>query len=596
MQMDLPGLLALTSEALYSEPEIAFRELAQNAHDAIRRRQLAAGEHHAAPAGRLNLRFEEGDGRRYVTFEDDGAGLSADEAREFLATIGRGQTGGLRRDDSHSDTADLIGQFGVGLLAAFLVADRVEVESRRFDLPPEDGVRWVNEGQQTYRLESWHGERAGTRVRLRMRTDAHHLGTEAAVRAALERWARYLDLPITFPTTGPLRAAALPWRDQHAHESVRAGLEFALAASWGEARPRALVRLRPFTHDGRHVELHGLVVFGERAAPGRTHGTTEVLIRRMVVERENRSLLPSWAGMARAMVECADLLPTASRESVRRDALHDAIAAAIEQQLLAALANLRMTQPEQHRELVQAHREAFLEHAGQHAALFECVADDLLVFTTDGPLTVDACLAQGDGMVRYYRDGGDLETVSVLAAGSGWVIIDARSSALLGFLTMYVRRRGVPAQLFDPRAQARTLVNASPALARLRQWAATDTLRVELADLQPAALPALVVEDWDAYHDRRAREAMSKPDTTNAVRDILGTLAPKTPVGPSTVLLLNASNPLVLRIAGHQDEQRARAALTTLVMQARLLGEKRPHGSETMSLYAQLSEALDGLL
>lgn len=345
MQMDLPGLLALTSQALYSEPEIAFRELAQNAHDAIVRRRTTSEHPESCPPGTLVIRFEEAAGRRYITFDDNGAGLSADEAREFLATIGRGQTGQDRADTSRSDTGDLVGQFGVGLLAAFLVADRVEVESRRFDLPEDAGVRWVNEGKQTYRLERVERREAGTRVRLRAREDMAHLATEGAVRRALERWARYLDLRMLFPSGEGAGGGVLPWRHHEGSPALREGLEAALAADLGEARPSASVRLVPFEHEGRRVELHGLVVFRERASSGSAGGTAQVLVRRMTVERENRTLLPTWASMTLALIECADLSPTASREAVRRDALHDAVAAAIERQLLDGLRDLGRTDP-----------------------------------------------------------------------------------------------------------------------------------------------------------------------------------------------------------------------------------------------------------
>lgn len=596
MQMDLPGLLALTSEALYSEPEVAFRELAQNAQDAILRRRMATAEGVDVPEARLTIRCEELAGRRYVTFEDNGAGLSADEAREFLATIGRGQTGRVRREATADGADDLIGQFGVGLLAAFLVADRVEVESRRFDLGPERGVRWVNEGQQTYRIEAWPRQDAGTRVRLRVRETMAHMGTETAVRGALERWARYLDVPIHFAAGGVLRAGVLPWREVEAPDHVRTALESAVALEWGEVRATATVRLVPFLHEGRRVDLHGLVVFAEQRSATANRGRTCIVVRRMVVERENPTLLPAWASMARAIVECGELLPTASRESVKRDALHDAVVAAIESQLLNGLSRLRSEHPEQFRGLLRAHRDSFLEHAGRSPQLFDVVADDMQLHTTDGALTVPECLTRGDGVIRYYRDGGDLETVSVLAAGRGWVVIDARHPSAIAFLTMNVRRRACPAQLFDARLQTRAVLSASAGMERLRMWATSPTVRAELTELDPPVLPTLVVEDWDAYHRRRAQDALERPVATHVVRDLLVDLAGTGAAGASTVLLINVANPLIQRLAELGDEARCRAALATLIVQARLLGERRPRGPETIALYEQLSTALEVLV
>lgn len=597
MQMDLPGLLKLTSEALYSQPEVAYRELAQNAQDAIVRRRIEEGA--GAPAGRLDVRFEEHEGRRFVLFEDNGAGLSADEAREFLATIGRGQTREARATQQGRAEGDaLIGQFGVGLLAAFLVADHVDVHSRRFDAQAADGVRWVNEGQQTYELERKAKPTVGTTVRLRIRPDAAHLGTEPAVRGALYRWARYLDVPIHLPS-GLLYEGKLPWRRDALPADIRASLDRAFVAEWGESSPLAVVRFEPFEWRGQVIPLEGVAFVPSRAVGAVGAGTASVIIRRMIVARDNRSLLPAWATMVRAVIECAELEPTASREAIRGDELHDAVAQEIDRQLVEALTRMRDERPSDLALLVGSYREPLLASAAAKPALFEAVADAMQVHTTEGSRTLRQCLEQGDGVLRYYRDAGDLETVAVLAAAAGQLVIDARHPAVVDFIGAYVAARQVPAQLFDPRAQAGRGVPVSSAqLARLCEWARLPGVRVELTALHPPMLPALAVEDWDARHDNRVRETLDKPETSDVVRGLLSDLVAHRPIASvaSTVLYLNVDNPLIQRLSELGDDVQARAAVRTIATQARLLAERRPTGRETLALYANLTEALETLV
>src|SRR6266851_2556419 len=127
--LHLPGLLKVLAEHLYSSKKVGVRELIQNAHDSCVRRKIEAGEPHYRPRIDVGLDVK----RRVVTIRDNGYGLTEEEIGTYLATIGRGYTRELRERlafSSPTEAAELIGQFGLGFLSAFLLAGEVTLITR----------------------------------------------------------------------------------------------------------------------------------------------------------------------------------------------------------------------------------------------------------------------------------------------------------------------------------------------------------------------------------------------------------------------------------------------------------------------------------
>ncbi|RSN08879.1 HSP90 family protein, partial [Streptomyces sp. WAC 01325] len=142
-QVDLRGLVDLLSHHLYSSPRVYLRELLQNAVDALTARH--AVESH----GNFGIRLY-ADGK-VVRVEDDGVGLTEADVHTFLATIGRSSK---RAERIAEQRADFIGQFGIGLLSCFLVADEIHVVSRSARTPDAPAVEWRGRGDGSYTVRT----------------------------------------------------------------------------------------------------------------------------------------------------------------------------------------------------------------------------------------------------------------------------------------------------------------------------------------------------------------------------------------------------------------------------------------------------------
>ncbi|WP_449371934.1 ATP-binding protein [Arthrobacter psychrolactophilus] len=130
-QVDLHGVVDLLSRHIYSGPQVYLRELLQNGRDAISSRRELAG---SGTPGQMRI-FPVTAENPVFRLDDDGVGLNADEMGQLLATVGRSS----KRDIFDLPREDRLGQFGIGLLSCFMVADEIEVLSRK---DGESAVRW----------------------------------------------------------------------------------------------------------------------------------------------------------------------------------------------------------------------------------------------------------------------------------------------------------------------------------------------------------------------------------------------------------------------------------------------------------------------
>ncbi|PZS29221.1 MAG: HSP90 family protein, partial [Pseudonocardiales bacterium] len=165
-QVDLRGVVDLLGHHLYASPRVYLRELLQNAVDAITARQLAG----LAAGAAVLIEPPEVTGDGTLRVSDTGIGLTEPEVHELLATIGRSS----KRDDLGFSRHEFLGQFGIGLLSCFLVADEVQVLTR--SARGGASVQWTGYSNGRYLVEPAQRERSepGTTVMLKPRADMEH--------------------------------------------------------------------------------------------------------------------------------------------------------------------------------------------------------------------------------------------------------------------------------------------------------------------------------------------------------------------------------------------------------------------------------------
>ncbi len=336
-------LLDLVVHALYSDREIFLRELVANAADATDRRRFEALTDPAAALPEdAKIRINPDKPARQLTISDDGTGMSRTELVENLGTIARSGTRAFGQNLAAAkpeDRPSLIGQFGVGFYAAFMVADRVEVTSRRIG---EDGAwRWSSEGGGSFTLVPATRDAPGTDIVLHIKADADEFLEGYRLENIVRKWADHITWPITIQRDGKEVSAnegTALWRKPKGEITEEQLTEFyqhlghAFDKPWATLHWRAegtleftamlfIPSMRPFEP-----------VESVRESRVRLH------VRRMFITDE-AELLPPWLRFVQGIVDTEDLPLNISREMLQATPVLARIRKAVTNRVVTELRN-----------------------------------------------------------------------------------------------------------------------------------------------------------------------------------------------------------------------------------------------------------------
>lgn len=379
----MAGVIDILGTSLYSSRTTPVRELLQNAHDAIVRRRARDLDFQ----GRIEITLDHG--ARTLVVEDDGVGLTEDEAETYLGTVGIGLTGMTKQRAGGGETG-LIGQFGVGLLSSFLLAERIVVESSRGD-GSSAPVCWTAGHGTDIEISPGSLESAGTRVTLHLKREGSEALPDAErLTEVVRHYAEFLPVPIHVQgRPEPSNGGSGAWFDASAEDDI-VGDE--LAAHFDE-KPLAVLRLS----QGGDTQIKGAVFVSSERLPGFTsQPVVTVTLSRMVISTALRDLVPSWANFMRGIVELSGCRPTASRENLVRDEAFDRVREHLEERLFEWFERMAKDDVSQLVAIVQWHRYSLAGAALGEPRLRRILAQAYRFRTSAGPLTFGEILSKSE--------------------------------------------------------------------------------------------------------------------------------------------------------------------------------------------------------
>ncbi|MFC9247686.1 HSP90 family protein [Streptomyces sp. NPDC057136] len=580
-QVDLRGLVDLLSHHLYSSPRVYVRELLQNAVDAVTARQALD------PAARATIRLRAADGT--VSIEDSGIGLTSDEVHTLLATIGRSS----KRGGEHgleSARREFLGQFGIGLLACFVVARRIRVVTRSARTPGAAPVEWLASDDGSYTVRALPDEarpEPGTTVYLEARPGAGEWMEPTRVEALARDFGSLLPYDITFAgddgTERPVTDRPAVWDRTYPTPASR---RVALAGHC--SRVFGFTPLDTIDLDLPVAGVRGVAyVLPEPTSPAHKAGHRTYL-KGMLLTDHASNLLPDWAFFVRAVVDTDSLRPTASRENLYDDetlaAVRDALGARVRQWLTELAAG----DPQRLADFLRVHHLGVKSLARHDAELFELMLPWLPFETSDGNLGLEEFAAAHDE-IHFTRTVEEFRQIAPIAAAHGLGVVnagytyDAELLALLPGIRPGLKvselDAGAVTDRLDPVSTTAELALAS-FLATARTRLDPHGCDVALRAFQPVSVPALFLDDRQARHERDRVTAQENADSL--WNDILGSLRGS---APRARLVLNHNNPLIRRIAGLPDDELTGTAVESLYGQALLMSQRplRPADSTLLN-------------
>ncbi|MFQ4136707.1 ATP-binding protein [Nodosilinea sp. PGN35] len=440
-QIDLQGLIKLLAKNLYAEADVFVREMLQNAHDSVKRRRELQGV--GAPEGVIRVKVDREAGT--ISFTDNGAGMTEQEVKDYLSTIGRSGTDAFRRNlvqKGRQADVTVIGQFGIGLLSAFIVADRVVVETLSWQAN-HSPWHWESSGEKTYDLIPGERQDPGSTVTLFINDNYRDMLLLEELRKAIRKYADFLPVSIYLnDDEAPANAVNAPWH-KHYNNPKDEVLEMAMfVARRFPDNPLSTIPI----HLSKPYKVDGVLYVSDNRIPDiNTSGFVDIYQSRMFVMEANREMLPSWAKFVRGIIDSPALTLTASRDAVQQDAIQKEIKEQLGHEVIRHLTQLSKDDPTRFQQLCDWHHYHMKGMALRDDNFFRAVADLIPFETNQGPMSLstyfEAAKSQGQSEtdLLYFDERGSATQFYMLCDARKLLVVDASQVFEDDFLERYGR-------------------------------------------------------------------------------------------------------------------------------------------------------------
>lgn len=339
-QTEVSRLLDIVANALYTEKEIFLRELVSNASDACDRLRYAAIADPSLLAGDADLKITVSfdAGTRRLTIADNGIGMDRDDLVKNLGTIAHSGTRALLQGMADGDKKDmnLIGQFGVGFYSAFMVADKVDVLSRKAG--GDKGWHWSSDGRGSYTIDEALKDGRGTEITLHIKDDASEFLLEERLKTVIKKYSDHISFPIVMGGATVNAASAL-WMRPKTDVTPEQYAEFYRAVSGAMQIDEPWMTLH-WRAEGA-IEYSNLLMIPSMKPfdlydPRRHHGV-KLYVKRVFITDGVEGLIPPFLRFVKGVVDSEDLPLNISREMLQANPVIAKMNTAITRKILGEL-------------------------------------------------------------------------------------------------------------------------------------------------------------------------------------------------------------------------------------------------------------------
>jgi molecular chaperone HtpG len=500
-ETEVSRLLHLMIHSLYSNPEIFLRELVANASDAADKLRFEALSHPGLLESDtdLGIWLEADEAAHTITIRDNGIGMNRDEVIANLGTIARSGTADFIQGLSGDQKKDsqLIGQFGVGFYSSFVVADRVEVFSRRAGTPTAEGVHWESKGEGEFSVETVERALRGTEIVLHLRESAYEFAHAYRLRNIIHKYAEHISLPVYMhkATSG---------------ESVKesaAEYEVVNKASALWTRPRTEISDEDYKAFYKHIshDFEDAVAWSHNKVEGKLEYTSllyvpkrapfdlyqrdaarglKLYVQRVFIMDNAEQFLPLYLRFIKGVVDSNDLPLNVSREILQESEATTSMRTALTRRALEMLAKLADSQKEDYQKVWDIFGQVIKEGMAEDTANRDRVAK-LLRFASTHTGSAIQEVSLVDYLVRMKPEQTKIY----------YVTADSFTAASQSPQLEIFRKKGIEVLLLPD---------------RLDEWLMSYLTEFEGKSLQHIAKGELNLGDLDSAEEKTEQEAQEK--------------------------------------------------------------------------------------
>lgn len=420
-QTEAKQLLHLMIHSLYSNKEIFLRELISNASDAVDklRFEALADSSLYEDAPDLRVRIDADSEAGTITIHDNGIGMSREEAMEHLGTIAKSGTAQFLGDLSGDQKKDsqLIGQFGVGFYSAFIVADKVVVETRRAGLAADKGVRWTCDGEAEYTVEDIEKADRGTSITLYLKEEEQDFAADLRIRGTIKKYSDHIAVPIEVKKPAPAKSDDEEGtKDETGQKKDEYQVLNSATALW--TRPRNSIKDEEYKEFYKHIshDYEDPLIWSHNRVEGKLDYTSllyipknppfdlhnrevsrglKLYIQRTFVMDDASQFLPLYLRFIRGVLDSSDLPLNVSRELLQSSPAVDSIRSALVKRALDLLEKMSKESPDEYANFWKEFGSVLKEGPAEDFANRERIGSLFLYSTTE---------TEGDKQTASFAD------------------------------------------------------------------------------------------------------------------------------------------------------------------------------------------------
>ncbi|MGV6817837.1 MAG: molecular chaperone HtpG [Thiotrichales bacterium] len=361
-EAEVNQLLQLMIHSLYSNKEIFLRELISNAADACDKLRFEALSNDGLMEGdsELEIEVDYDKDARTITIRDNGIGMSREEVINNIGTIAKSGTAEFLKNLTGDQAKDshMIGQFGVGFYSSFIVASKVEINTRRASLPATEAVHWESTGESGYELETIEKAKRGTEIILHLREGEDEFLDDWRLRSIITKYSDHVPLPVKMPKRDDKGEKTEEWEtvnkanalwtipkkditDEEYKEFYKhVGHDFEDPLAWVHSRVEGKLEYTSLLY------IPGRAPF-DLFEPKQTHGV-KLYVQRVFIMDDAEHLMPRYLRFVRGVIDSNDLPLNVSREILQSNKIIDSMRSGSVKKVLGLLESIAKNDPEKY--------------------------------------------------------------------------------------------------------------------------------------------------------------------------------------------------------------------------------------------------------
>ena len=608
-QTEAKKLLQLMIHSLYSNREIFLRELVSNASDAIDKHRFAVIQDPSLATGstEYQIRVSVDSESKRVTIEDNGIGMSREEVIENLGTIAKSGTAAFMEQLSGDQKKDsqLIGQFGVGFYSSFIVADSVEVITRKAGSDADQATHWESAGEAEFTVESASRDECGTTIILHLKEDAEEFAGDWRIRSVIKKYSDHISVPVLMPKADAPASEEEGAKEQTQETTPEWEPINEAKALW--TRSRSDVSDEEYKGFYQHIshDYEDPMTWSHNRVEGKLEYTSllyipakapfdlwnregarglKLYVQRTFIMDDAEQFLPLYLRFVKGVLDSNDLPLNVSREILQQNASVESMKSALTKRVLDMLQKMATSDQEKYQQFWDTFGEVLKEGPAEDFANKEKIAK-LLRFSS----THDDSEKREVGLADY------VDRMSEGQDAIWYVVAENHATAKNSPHLEVFRKKGIEVLLLSD---------------RIDEWLMSHLMEFDGKPLKDVARGSLDLEA-DSEEDKAALEAAKKDsegliERMNAVlsesvaeirptmrltespaclvvgehemgaqmRRILEAAGQEVPDN-KPILELNTSHPLLVRLDAEQDEDRF-SDLTKIIFDQATLAEGSP--------------------